>query len=108
MALGAALIGLPIALGLSLAAVATSIVVGVAVVGLGLAGTATAGRGTIPLSTQMTFDQGLAIGLLLSGLAFALAGDTPAVLLFGLAGLAQLLITAITRYSARPGAQDFL
>ena len=95
-------------LGLSLASIAASIVIGVFVLGLGLAGTASSGRGTIPVSTQMVFDQGLAIGLLLSGLAFAFAGDTAAVLLFGLTGLVMLSITATTRYSARPTTQDFL
>ena len=59
------------------------------------------------MSAQIAFDQGLAIGLLLSALAFAFAGDTPAVVLFGLVGLAQLIITATTRYSA-PATQDFL
>ena len=108
VALGAILIAIPIVVGLSLASIAASVVIGVFVLGLGLAGTAAGGRGTIPVSTQMVFDQGLAIGLLLSGLAFAFAGDTPAVMLFGLAGLAQLSITAITRYSAPPATQDFL
>ena len=106
--LGAILVSAPIVLSLSLAAIAASIVIGVFVLGLGLAGTASGGRGTIPVSTHMVFDQGLAVGLLLSGLAFAFSGDTPAVLLFGLAGLAQLTIAATTRYSASPGAQDFL
>ena len=108
VALGAILIGVPIVIGLSLSAIAASVVIGVFVLGLGLAGTAPNGRGTIPVSTQMVFDQGLAFGLLLSGLAFAVAGDTPAVLLFGLVGLAQLLITAVTRYSAAPAGQNFL
>ncbi len=108
MALGAALIAAPVALGLGLAAIVASVVIGAFVLGLGLAGTAVGGRGTIPLSTQMAFDQGMAIGLLLSGMAFAFAGDAPAVLLFGLAGLVQAGITATTSYSARPAAQDFL
>ncbi len=108
VALGAVLIAAPVMLGLSLASIAASIVIGVFVLGLGLAGTASGGRGTIPVSTQMVFDQGLALGLLLSGLAFAFAGDGPAILLFGLAGLALLCITATTRYSAPPAAQDFL
>ena len=108
VALGAILIGLPIVIGLSLSAIAASVVIGVFVLGLGLAGTAPNGRGTIPVSAQMVFDQGLAFGLLLSGLAFAFSGDTPAVLLFGLAGLVQLSITAVTRYSAAPAGQNFL
>ena len=108
VALGAVLIAAPVMLGLSLASIAASIVIGVFVLGLGLAGTAPSGRGTIPVSTQMVFDQGLALGLLLSGLAFAFAGDGSAVLLFGLAGLVLLCITATTRYSGPPAAQDFL
>lgn len=108
MALGAILIGVPIVLGLSLAAIVASLVIGVFVLGLGLAGTASDGRGTVPVTTHMVFDQGLAIGLLLSALAFAFTGDAPAVLLFGLTGLVQLAITATTRYSATPAARDFL
>lgn len=108
LGLGTILIGAPIALGFSLAAMVAGIAIGVCVVGLGLAGTASGGRGTIPIRTQASYDQGLALGLLLSALAFAFAGDSGAVLLFGLSGLVQLIITATTRYSVRPGAQDFL
>ena len=108
MGLGTVLIGLPIVAGLSLPATIAGIAIGVCVVGLGLAGTASGGRGTIPVSTQAAYDQGLALGLLLSALAFAVAGDTGAVLLFGVGGLVQLIITATTRYSVRPGARDFL
>ena len=108
IALGAVLIGAPIVLELSLAAMVAGIAIGVCVVGLGLAGTASGGRGTIPVSTQAAYDQGLALGLLLSALAFAVAGDTGAVLLFGISGLVQLSITATTRYSVRAGARDFL
>jgi hypothetical protein len=54
------------------------------------------------------YDQGLALGLLLSALAFAIAGDTGAVALFGAVGVAQLIVTATTRYSTRRGAQNFL
>lgn len=100
VALGATLLAIPFVVGLSLAAVAAGIVVGAVVLGLGLAGTAPSGRGTIPLSTQKGFDQGLVIGLLLSSFAFAFVGDSAAALLYGLTGSIQLFITAVTRYSA--------
>ena len=108
VALGAALIGAPIVLGLALAAVVAGVVTGTLVLGIGLAGTASGGRGTVPMAIQPTLDQGLALGLLLSGAAFAITGHLPAALVFGGAGLAQLLVTAVTRYSAPPTGQDFL
>jgi hypothetical protein len=99
---GAGLIVAPLFLGLAPAAIVTSMVVGAVVVALALAGTDTGGRGTLPLSAQLVFDRGLAVGLMAAALIFGLAGDTEALLLFGLAGIAALIVTSMTRYSARP------
>ena len=98
----------PLALGLSNAAMATGIVVGVLAVGLGLAGTAPNGRGTLTVSTQAVYDQGLAMGLLLTGAAFAVVGDTPALALFGGLGVLTLFVAGTTRYTARPAPPSFL
>jgi len=108
VALGTTLIVSPVAIGLTAAAAATGIVVGALAVGLGLAGTATAGRGTLPVTVQRAYDQGLAVGLLLTGALFAFTGDLGALALFAAAGLAAVTIAAVTRYSARPAARDFL
>jgi len=100
--IGTTLLLAPIALGLSVAAIAAGVMIGVLTVGLGLAGTATSGRGTIPITAHMVYDQGLAAGLLLSGGVFLLASEPVAALVFGTAGLIQLVVGGITRYTATP------
>ena len=99
---GTALLLAPIALGLSVAAIAAGVMIGVLTVGLGLAGTATSGRGTIPVTAHMVYDQGLAAGLLLSGGVFLLAGEPSAAAVFGVAGIVQLIVGGITRYTVTP------
>jgi hypothetical protein len=54
------------------------------------------------VSAQAVYDRGIAIGLLLTALIFAAASETEAALMFGIAGAAALVVTSITRYSARP------
>lgn len=100
VAAGTALIVAPFGLGLTVAAVVTGIGVGVLAVALGLAGTAPDGRGTLPVSAQAVFDRGLAMGLLVTGIAFGLAGQPGALYFFGAAGLAALLLSSTTRYTA--------
>ena len=99
IAAGSALTMLPVALGLGPAAILTGIVVGVIATGLGIAGTDTQGRGTLPLSAQAVYDRGLAVGLLLAGVMFGLAGEQTALAVFAGAGLAQLVVGGITRYT---------
>ena len=81
---------------------ATGIAIGGVVVALALAGTETSGRGTLPVSAQAVYDRGVAVGLLLVALVFAIGGEPLAALVFGITGLAALVVTSITRYSARP------
>jgi hypothetical protein len=99
---GTALIVAPLLLGLAPAAIVTGVVVGAAVVALALAGTESQGRGTLPLSAQAVLDRGLALGLMAAALIFGLAGDTDALLVFAVVGIAALIVTSMTRYSARP------
>ena len=99
---GLALISVPFMLGLEAAPVATALAVGVLMVALALAGTEPAGRGTLPLSAQAVYDRGLALGLMAAGAIFALSGDLGATAVFATAGVATLVVTAMTRYSARP------
>ena len=100
IAAGTALMALPVALGLGSAAILTGIMVGVIATGLGIAGTDTTGRGTLPLTAHAVYDRGLAVGLLLSGVIFGLADQPEALALFGGAGLAQLVVGSLTRYTA--------
>jgi hypothetical protein len=99
---GTALIVAPLFLGLGPAAIVTGVVVGAAVVALALAGTESQGRGTLPLSAQAVLDRALALGLMAAALIFGLAGDTDALLVFAVVGIAALIVTSMTRYSARP------
>ena len=99
---GLALISVPFMLGLEAAPVVTALAVGVRMVALALAGTEPAGRGTLPLSAQAVYDRGLALGLMAAGAIFALSGDLGATAVFATAGVATLVVTAMTRYSSRP------
>jgi hypothetical protein len=100
MAAGTALIGVPFVIGLGAAAIVTGVTIGVVIVALALAGTAPSGRGTLPISAQAVYDRGIALGLLLVAAVFGLDGDTGAAALFATAGVAALVVTSITRYSA--------
>jgi hypothetical protein len=102
VAAGTALIVAPLFLQLSAAAIVTGMAVGVLVVALGLAGSDGSGRGTLPLAAQAAYDRGVAIGLIAAALVFGLAGQIDALALFAGAGAGALLVTSITRYSARP------
>jgi hypothetical protein len=101
MVAGSALIAVPFLIGLDAAPMVTGVVVGALTIALGLAGTEPGARGALPLSAQAVYDRGLALGLLLSGGIFGVAGEPEAMILFLGAGLAALLMTAVTRYSAR-------
>ena len=98
---GSALIAGPFVLGLEAAAIVTGVLVGTLAIALGLAGTEPGSRGSLPMSAQAVYDRGLALGLLLSAGIFAVAGDLGAMALFAAAGIAALVMTTVTRYSAR-------
>jgi hypothetical protein len=101
MVAGSALIALPFLMGLDAAPLVTGVLVGTLAIALGLAGTEPGGRGSLPLSAQAVYDRGLALGLLLSAGIFGVAGEPQAMFLFAGAGLAALVMTSVTRYSAR-------
>jgi hypothetical protein len=100
MAAGSVLIAVPFLLGLDPAPLVTGVLVGSLAIALGLAGTEPGSRGSLPLSAQATYDRGLALGLLVSAVIYALAGQTEAMFLFAGTGLAALVSTTVTRYSA--------
>jgi hypothetical protein len=101
MVAGTALIAGPFLMGLDAAPLVTGVLVGTLAIALGLAGTEPGGRGTLPLSAQAVYDRGLALGLLLSAGIFGVAGEPEAMGLFAAAGIAALVMTSVTRYSAR-------
>jgi hypothetical protein len=101
ISVGSALMTLPIVASLNPAVVVTGIAVGGLAVSLGIAGTDSQGRGTLPVSAQAVYDRGLAVGLLAAGVLYGVVGDRAALLLFGVAGIAILLVTVTTRYSVR-------
>jgi hypothetical protein len=100
VAAGSALIGVPFLLGLDAAPLVTGVLVGALAIALGLAGTEPGARGSLPLSSQAVYDRGLAVGLVLSAGLFALYGEWEAMALFAVAGVAALIMTSVTRYSA--------
>jgi hypothetical protein len=97
---GSALIFGPFLMGLDPSALVSGVIVGALAVALGLAGTEAGSRGSLPLSAQSVYDRGLALGLLVSAGLFALFGQFEAMGLFAGAGLAALIMTSVTRYSA--------
>jgi hypothetical protein len=101
MAAGCGLLVAPFALGLEASAIVTGTGLGILMVALAVAGTDTSGRGTLPVSAQAAYDRGLALGLLLVAAIFGLAGQIGALAVFAAVGSASLIVTAVTRYSAR-------
>ena len=99
IAAGSALVALPIVLGLSAAAIATSVTVGVAAWGLGISGTDTQGRGTLSVSAHAVYDRGLAFGLLLVAITFGVIGESSAAAYFAGAALLTFLLAGFTKYS---------
>jgi hypothetical protein len=102
LAAGIALIAVPFVLQLGAAPLVTGFGIGGLMVALALAGTEPSGRGTLPVSAQAVYDRGLSLGLVLVAVVFGLADDAAAALVFGIAGVAALIVTSITSYSARP------
>jgi hypothetical protein len=98
---GSALIAGPFLMGLDAAPLVAGVIVGSIAIALGLAGTDPGARGTLPLSAQQVYDRGLAVGLILSGAIFFWASELEAAGLFAAAGIAALVMTSVTRYSAR-------
>jgi hypothetical protein len=100
VAAGSALIGVPFVLGLNAAPLVSGVIVGALTIALGVAGTDPGTRGSLPLSSQAAYDRGLALGLFVSAGLFGLFGEFEGMALFALAGLAALITTSVTRYSA--------
>jgi hypothetical protein len=102
MVAGTVLIALPFVLGLGAAALTTGVAIGALMVALALAGIDSGGRGTLPISAQAVYDRGLAFGLIVVAAVFGIADEPDAALVFASVGVVALIVTSITRYSARP------
>jgi hypothetical protein len=100
MLLGAALLIVPVALGLNPVAIFTGLTAGAIAVALGIAGTAVGGRATLPVSAHAAYDRGLALGLLLAAIVLGAAGEGGGAAVLGVGGMASLAIAVTTRYSA--------
>ena len=94
-----ALIAVPFAIGLSIDAMITAAAVGIVLMGLAVSATDTDGRGTLPISAHATYDAAIALVLVGSAVVFGFAGDIPALLFLLAAGIAQLTLNGLTRYS---------
>ncbi len=94
-----ALIGVPFAIGLSLDATITAVILGTVLFGLALSATDSEGRGTLPISAHATYDAAVALVLVGAAVVFGLVGEVPALVFLLLAGIAQLTLNGLTRYS---------
>jgi hypothetical protein len=99
-----AIVAAPLALGLGEATSVVAFVIGVVLLGhaLSIYGD---GRRTVPLSAHAGFDYLLAIAAMVSGVAIGIAtGDGAATGFLVGVGVAQLALTASTRFSVPRGA----
>ncbi len=94
-----ALIGVPFAIGLSLDATITAVAVGIILFGLAVSATDSEGRGTLPISAHATYDAAVAFVLVGAAVVFGLAGEVPALAFLLAAGIAQLILNGLTRYT---------
>jgi hypothetical protein len=101
LALAAALIIVPYAIGLSPGSVMVGIGVGAVLGGLAVAGSDPSGRGGLPLSAHAAYDWALATGLVCAGIVLGLASGPASLIVFLAAGLAEFTLAASTSYSAR-------
>jgi hypothetical protein len=97
--IGAALVVLPWVLEFEPAAIAFSAALGVLVMGLALTASEPGGRASIPLAAHAAYDWGLGVGLIAAGFTFGLLQGYQPMVFFLLAGAAELLLLARTRYA---------
>jgi hypothetical protein len=89
----------PFLFGFTPAGAVAAVVIGALIVGLSLATSSTEG-GSLPIAAHFAFDRGLVIGLLGAGVVVGLAGDAAAALFLAATGMALLVLSLTTRYSA--------
>jgi len=96
---GAGIMAAPFALGLTVPAAITAVVIGSLLFGLGISATDVGERGTLPINVHAAYDAGIALGLTLVGIVFGVAGSSLALAFFVVAGLVELGLSSLTRYS---------
>jgi hypothetical protein len=97
--LGTGIMALPFVIGLPTAALITAVVIGALLFGLGVSATDVGERGTLPINAHAAYDAGIALGLTLVGIVFGVAGSGLALAFFVGAGLIELGLASLTRYS---------
>ena len=98
----AGIMAAPFVIGLGVAATITAVVIGALLFGLGVSATDTGERGTLPINAHAAYDTGIALGLTLVGIVFGIAGSGPALAFFVVAGLVELGLASVTRYTPAP------
>jgi hypothetical protein len=101
LALGAALIAIPLALGLSPAALIAGMAIGGLLAGVALAGFEPGGRGGLPLSAHAAYDWAFTAALACTALALGIADGARPLIVFLAAAAAELTLRTSTSYSAR-------
>ena len=100
LALAAALMLLPFAIGLSPGSVMVGVGTGALLAGIAITGSDPRGRGGLPLSAHAAYDWAVATGLVCAGIVLGFASGPSALIVFLAAGLAEYTLAASTSYSA--------
>jgi len=98
LALAAALILAPYALGLAPGAIMVGVGIGALLAGLAIAGSDPASRGGLPLSAHATYDWAIGTALLCAGIVLGLAIGPGALIFFLAAGLTEFALAGSTSY----------
>jgi hypothetical protein len=105
VALASIVIAAPFALGLDAGTYVVALIIGVLMMGMGLATTPLSSGRVAPqglrVSAHVDVDLGIALASALSALGFAIVGELAAGAFFATIAVAQGLLAATTRYSAR-------
>ena len=97
---GLALMAAPFLFGFTPAGLTASVLAGALVAGIGLSASAQ-DRGGLPVGAHAAFDRLFAVVLVGGALALALHGDRAGAIALLAGSLTQLVLSLITRYSAR-------
>ncbi|HEY2600532.1 MAG TPA: hypothetical protein VGI67_03175 [Thermoleophilaceae bacterium] len=100
LALAAALMLLPYAVGLAPDAVVVGLATGFLLAGLAISGSEPSGRGGLPLSAHAVYDWALGIGLIGIAIVMGIVSGPAPLILFLAAGAVELTLIASTSYSA--------
>lgn len=98
LALAAALILVPYAVGLAPGSIMVGLAVGGILTGVAISGSDPHGRGGLPVSAHAAYDWGMATGLVCCGIVLGLASGPSALIFFLAAGLAEFTLAAATSY----------